>query len=529
MNKKLITILFLIASSILLIFLYLSSTHKYLRFSDGAKYADIASNLINGQGYRKGFNFFSKRGITWPHDKLFEARSFPPIAPYSMALVFRVFGTSDFSVILTSSFYFVGIVIMTYLLGKYLFDNSVGIISSLAVASNINLLDYATSGASETTFIFLILLAVYLVMLKKRYSELVAFGVMILLYLTRPQAVIYILGIIFLVMLKRFGYKRGFVFIAAISLITLIIDRLIIYPLSIYYNIMPLYERGTQAIEAHLLGSSPSEAIRGAGVKASGFFVIFKKLFYNLFNFYRRLPDIMSPYLFFAFVLGLFVKNKNKITEKAKFAVFVVVSFTFVAAALTIPFFRYIHPIVPLVYIFGVGAIFMIAEKLKFSDVIPAFLVFVFVIILSITTMLVDARFNRTIYNFDKPPIYVLLSEKLKLHTEHDDVIVTNLDTWGTWYGDRKTIWLPLKPEQLIPSKGDLTIDAVYITNYLIDDENYYLGDKWREILNDPVKINESVHGIEFEGYEVIEISQEETFENIPAEGVIIWRKDGRV
>ena len=528
MIKKILPVLALVAVSISFILLYLQQTHNYLRFSDGAKYADIALNLVEDKGYLKRFNFFSSRAIVWPHNKLFEARNFPPLVPYSVAIMFKVWGISDFTVILASSIYFIGTVVMTYLLGRRLFNGTVGILSSLAVASNINLLDYATSGASETAFIFLILLAVYLIVRRNRYSLLSALVVLLLLYLTRPQAVVYILGVVFLMMLFKFGYKRSITLITIVSLAGLLVDRLIIYPLSIRYsNIMPLFERGLQAINVHLISESPSDILRGAATEASGTFVLIRKVFYNLFNFYRRIPDIMSPYLLFAFVLGIFIKSKEETVEKTKFMVLFVTVLTFLTAALTIPFFRYIHPIVPLVYIFGVGTFFIVSNRLKLSKIIPISLITFFVIVLSVLTMLVDVRFNRTIYNFGKPPVYTLLGEKLRLITHENDVIVTNLDTWGSWYGERKTVWLPLEPEKLIPSKDELTVDAIYITDYLMDDENYYLGEGWREILNAPEKISETVLGGKFEGYQVIQINAQDTYEKIPARGVLIWRKNG--
>ena len=65
--------------------------------------------------------------------------------------------------------------------------------------------------------------------------------------------------------------------------------------------------------------------------------------------------------------------------------------------------------------------------------------------------------------------------------------MITNLDTWGSWYGDRKTVWFPLEPKQLVDSKtSNIPFDAIYLTSYLIDDQNYYMGEDWRKIFNNP-------------------------------------------
>jgi hypothetical protein len=157
---------------------------------------------------------------------------------------------------------------------------------------------------------------------------------------------------------------------------------------------------------------------------------------------------------------------------------------------------------------------------------------FFFVIGLSMMTMVVDARFTRTVYNMDKPPGYAVLSEKLEAVTNEDDVIVTNLDTWGSWYGQRKTIWLPLKPKQLILTKGELSVDAIYLTTYRMNDENYYLGKEWRQILDNPTAEERwNCEGCEFisENFELVQkyvVEEGENFENKEERAVLLVRKE---
>jgi hypothetical protein len=102
-------------------------------------------------------------------------------------------------------------------------------------------------------------------------------------------------------------------------------------------------------------------------------------------------------------------------------------------------------------------------------------------------TIFLDTRFrNKNLVNLDKPPVYYILSNKLKELSKPSDVIITNLDTWGSWYGERKTVWFPIYPDQLKP-KDDLPIaDAIYLTSYLIDDPSYFMGEEWRSIMFNP-------------------------------------------
>jgi len=101
--------------------------------------------------------------------------------------------------------------------------------------------------------------------------------------------------------------------------------------------------------------------------------------------------------------------------------------------------------------------------------------------------LVLDSRFEARTHNVGKAPVYVELSKILKENTNPNHVVITNLDTWGSWYGERKTVWFPLEPKQLInPATGEIPFDAIYLTSYLIDDDNYYMGESWRVIFENP-------------------------------------------
>ena len=169
----------------------------YLNFSDGAKFADIARNLVNGLGYGEKFNFWSGEIFSLIKNSLFSSYSIPPVMPFSIALFFKVFGVNDFAVIATSFLYFVLTIVFVFLLSKKVFKSSLTAwLSAITVGFNYNLINYAISGASESPFIFEIVATAYFISLKKRWADCIAVLFLILLYFTRPQAFIYILGFI---------------------------------------------------------------------------------------------------------------------------------------------------------------------------------------------------------------------------------------------------------------------------------------------------------------------------------------------
>lgn len=516
-------VIFIILISISLITLYFFSTgHNYLRFSDGAKFADIARNIVENNGYKSSFSFYNPIAVSLPSQELFSAQNVPPILPYSIAAMFMLFGVSDLAVIATTSLYYILTILLSYLIGKKLFGHFAGIVASMTLAFNLNLLDYSTSGASEIVLMFLLLLATYLLLLQKRRYTLTAFVVFFLMYLTRPQAIIFIFGLVIFLLLQRFTLKRTAIYIVVSGIALFVFDRLLIYPLSNRFGFMPLLERGFQAIEAQAFNVSPSDALRGAAESsAGGIFELFKKVFYNTYNFYRRIPDILSPYLLFTFALGFFIKEKSKLVRDIRWVTLFVVIASVLAAALTIPFYRYLHPVVPLIYILGVGTLMRVFGQKTIATFV---IISIFVLGPTLGVLVIDNRFNSDRYNFDKPPAYVSLGKELKLYTEPDDVILTNLDTWGTWYGERKTVWLPISTEPIVTNADKLNVDIIFLTDYLADDENYLVSGEWRKILQNPSYITESPLKELFEYVDDFVINGENTFENKPVKGIILKR-----
>ncbi len=503
----------------------------YLTFSDGAKFADIARNIVRGNGYNSNFNFW---GAT-------NSNSIQPLMPYSIALFFKLFGTSDLSVIATSLFYFILILIFVFLLSKKIFEKLfIAILSTIAVGFNYDLIHYATSGATETPFIFEIIASLYFISLKKKWSYLVAVLLLVLMYLTRPQAIIYILGLIVYFLFLNFKWQKATLYSVASFLFG-----------SLFYL---LYSRqGAIAITQNLPGIAVSDSLRGA-YQSSGILTLIKKVFYNLYNFYKLLPQIINPYLFTLFLIGLFRSPKNKLQNSINILAIYMVCATFFVTALTIPFFRYLHPTIPLVYILAVGTLIQILNSqfliftaegtksqlsiynFKLSQRIIIILTSLFIILFmgvgqTIGVLFLDSRFEAKNHNLGKPPVYVVLSRILKENTYPYQLIITNLDTWGSWYGERKTAWFPLEPKQLTDSSSSkIPFDAIYLTSYLIDDQNYYMGESWRSIFDNPKDTTKwTCDGCEkiskeFKLKGIYKINANEVYENSDAMGILLTK-----
>lgn len=449
------------------------SIFNFLTFSDSAKYADLARNILEGSGYFSTFNFWGGNN----------SLNIQPLTPYSISVFFKIFGINDFAVIATSFFYFLLSLLFVFLLTQKIYKSKlVSILSTVAVGFNYNLINYATSGASESPFIFELLASSYFISIKKWWGNVLGVFFMVLMYFTRPQAIIYIFGLVLYYFINNFSWKKATLYTFASFLIGTFIYGL-------------FSKQGIIAVTQNLPGIAVSDSLRGS-VVGFDILVIAKKVFYNLYNFYKALSDIINPYLFGLFVVGLFSWGKDKLQNSFKIFVLFVTFLTFLVTALTIPFYRYIHPVVPLVYIVAVATLveivsyFVSSWNIKAKNIavgmVSTALVLFFGVGQTLGIILLDSRFERKMKNTDKAPIYVEMSYKLKEITDKDMVIVTNLDTWGSWYGERKTIWFPLEPNMILPVEDN--IDAIYLTSYKMDDENYYMGEAWREIFENPEK-----------------------------------------
>ncbi|HKC04365.1 MAG TPA: glycosyltransferase family 39 protein [Patescibacteria group bacterium] len=538
MRRNLLYILGILAfSALILISFWNFNTNHYLYFSDGAKFAEVARQLSNNNGYGSYFSFFNKNVVQKEVNTVFPAKGVLPFLPFSILAFYKIFGVNDFAAIATSSFYFLLTLVFVFLLTKKLFKNSLtGLLSTLAIGSNYDLITYSINGASESPFIFEIIAALYFVTLKKKWATVIVFFLILVMYFTRPQAFIYIAGIVLYWLLINFKTKKALFYFGAVTIFGILIDRFILSPFSGKFFLYSIIHRGGNAVSQDSGGSGISNSLRGFVISVPSIGELFKKLFYNFYNFYKLISQIINPYLFMLFTIGIFRWKKEGYQDQFKIASIFMIIVTLFITAITIPLFRYIHPIVPLIYIIAVETLIWIVSQIsnskKFVIVVSSFLIFLFAVEPILGRIFLDSRFERKTHNVGKPAVYVKLSWILKDSTNENNTVITNLDTWGSWYGERRTVWFPLEPKQLInPSTGKIPFDAIYLTSYLIDDENYYMGDSWRLIFmnpNDPKKwtcdgCNEIAK--EFTLKAVYKISSDEDYERQTANAILLVKK----
>lgn len=520
----------------------------YLHFSDAAKFADVARNIFQGKGFGSDFAFFGGNVFGNLTQNLFPTSGILPVTPFSIAVFFKIFGINDFSVIATSFFYFLLTLIFVYLLSKKIFKTRlIAFCSAFVVGFSYDLINYATSGASESPFIFEIVSSIYFLSLRRRWATITGFVLMVVMYFTRTQAFIYIAALMLFYLLTRLKPNKAILYFVAIGVLGLLIDHFIlpILPTKFLYSVTSI---GSEIGGKYLPGSAVSDAMRG-GASSANLLEIVKKIFYNLYNFYKLMPQVINPYFFALFMVGVFRMGKDMLVNSFKVVALFAFVVTFLVTAAGIPFFRYLHPIIPFIYIIAVGTLveiinllyatynklslfnFRVSKNTAFSLLTLLFII-LFGVGQTAGIFLLDSRFESNTHNVGKPPVYVILSQSLMKNTAPNQTVVTNLDTWGSWYGQRKTVWFPLEPKQLIdPSTGKIPFDAIYLTSYLIDDENYYMGEDWRLIFNNPSDSKKwtcddcSQIAKEFKLKEIYKIDHSENYERSDIGAILLVKK----
>lgn len=536
---------------VLISYFYLK-TDKLLSFSDGAKYATIARNLVEKDRYLSDFTFSVKSAMKITEFGRFPALWTSPAVSYLYSFYFRILGVNDNSIILGNSFLFLFLVLFTFLLSRKLFDNKTAILSSLSVALSTTVINYTLSGATEIVFMLEIILGMYLISFKKKWLDFLSAFVLVVMYYTRPQAIIFVLPLFtYWYFLNKKKIKDILYLVLMLTVFLLAANFLLPNDFVEANNIRSFVARMADVVFKSTDSGKVSVFLRGGAYEALNSLGLIKKVFYNLYNFYKLIPSTFSPYLFTMFVFGIFIKFKKNEVKTFKIVVLLMLLSSYLVASLTIPFSRYIHPVLPMIYIISSAAMVWIVKKTvngrwqKIRQIMPRFIKKAnFTILLSLLLLVfflvgqtlgdifLDSRYENIRKNSSKLPARYLLAQRLKENTQKGDLIVTNLDTWASWYGDRKTVWFPSKPLQIGPADGQKNeFDAIYLTSYFIDDENYYMGEDWRQIFNNPEDSDKWIcAGCRYikDNYLLkleVFIPASEDYENVEERGILLVKK----
>jgi len=230
--------------------------------------------------------------------------------------------------------------------------------------------------------------------------------------------------------------------------------------------------------------------------------LIFKKVILNLQLFLKSffylnanlnsinwIFTLMSPFLTVLFIVSLFKRPPQKQPRllHSMLTLLLLIVLVFNLFTITTLEMRYWHPFVPLLMIFATDMLIRLFKSLpsKYSrrKSYLNILVLAIMLIFILPGIAKNFLFNRELYK-NKVSVYQSIGEVFKSHTKPNDIIVTNIDAWGTWYGRRRTIYYPMNLESLEDLEKYSRVDALLIFDDLFVDN--YSRQIWSRLVNDP-------------------------------------------
>jgi 4-amino-4-deoxy-L-arabinose transferase-like glycosyltransferase len=482
-----------------------------LTFSDSAKFAQAALNLIRGQGLQVSHSLFSSQLLSsFSPGTLFPV-SFLPLPSWILSFVFKFFPATDNTIAFIGLKFFLLSVLLVFFIGKKLHSVKAGLVSATLFLSTIFFQEYAHNFASEILFIFEILLFVYLLLLPKKFKLLSLIPLAAMFY-TRQQASVF---------LGSFLIALLFVFITKVKKIKwrLVITAISVIILGIFINYSAIKISGSFNIGA---SSNFGSYIRGGEYQSLGLTVFASKIFYNFYNFLKAPERLASPVVFFLFIFNLFIKPKNiKLRWFNPFTLISLSLFTLAASA-TLPNARYVHPIIPLVMIAAsIGLVELVKNiPVKLQNFSLIALMF-FITLPTIGYYTLDARARAQQFNIGQPLAHKQIASVMAENIPKGHLIITNLDAWAAWYEGLTTMWFPLEINMLEGHQDK--VDYIVITNYKENDGDFALGE-WNSLLNQPSAVTNIFIKEYYHLIKTIDIKAEQIYENQPYYGVIYQR-----
>jgi len=478
----------------------------FLTFSDSAKYAEAAKNLISGQGLVIHHSFFNSSllqayipGQAWP-------AGFLPLPSWILAGVFKFFPAIDSTVWGVGMIFWAMLVVLTFVLARKLHSTGAAVIAAAWVGLDGFFLEYGANFSTEILFAVEILLFVYLWSLCK-WGRLAALLPLAAMFFTRPQAIVFGLAVL------------ATWVIAKKSVVHLMLAGVLL--LGIFWlakkDVSSLYSPLRSVYSAQMLaGVSPGAYLRGQTNLANSPRQLTAKIFYNFYNFAKAPQRVVHPIILFLFVLALLTKPKENLFALVAAGLFVL------AASASLPNARYIHPVVPLIIISASGMMMQLARRARWQLLFTV-VVGLIVILPTLGYLTVDRRFRSSQFNIGQPPATYIISQTMARNISPGKLIITNLDAWAAWYSGLTTMWFPLFPDML--SGYEEKIDYIVITNYKENDGDFALG-PWQEVVYQPDNIQNEFLKQSYRVLKTFIISKEQVYENQEYRGTILAQLD---
>jgi hypothetical protein len=461
---------------------------------------------VSGRGWIIHHSFFDSGVLS---DLSFPAR-FPPLTSWYLSFLFRIMPPVDSTVAFGGYLLLLSVCILVFLIGKKLHSRLAGLLSVLLLLGHPFFYEYAANSASEITLAVEIVLTIFLYLYLPK-AKWLSLAPVALMFFTRPQAAVFAVSLI--VYFWAFSRRKllNFLVMGILFIFSLLVFAR--YPDSVF---SPYHYLGSIHMASD---TNPGGYLRGAGFIPIPPASLISKSFYNLYNFFKAPERLVNPILIPLFLYGLFYVAKQKQLNRFYFFIALAGLLFIIAASLTLPNARYIHPVIPLFIIGAAIALVNLTQKIRYPKLYILAVLF-FVLLPAVGHFTLDARFRHRQFNMNKPPVYKNISDVMANNISPGHLIITNLDAWAAWYHGLTTMWFPLEPDMLVQSPPEF----IALTDYLANDADFALG-SWKQLLDRPDHPENLFIRTNYVLLKTFTIPASQSYENQEVKGVIFHKR----
>lgn len=275
---------------------------------DEAWWAEVARNIL----VRKDpFVLFFNESPIFFH---------PPFGYSLIALSQLIFGVGEFASRFPSALLGLGSVILTYLIGRNLFNRIVGVTGSLMLVSSVWFILRARSGNLDAIFLFMFLLTIYFFVKSQKHSlflymAAVSFSLLFMTKTFAGVAVLLPMAAFYIVNIKRFMIRIKSLIIAAFLavyiLVPWLVSNYILYKTSFLHSLFENAVKPGKQYLPNLLELHKSVAMQYLhfGIR-EWYYPAIIALFGSIF-FVRKFPNVLVLYAWIVPLLTAFIINQK--------------------------------------------------------------------------------------------------------------------------------------------------------------------------------------------------------------------------
>lgn len=465
------------------------STFIALPYNDALDYASMGRNIARGEGVTSAY--MTPLGLSiHPHPQANLWRA--PLWPLTLGVVLRFFPTTDEVVAVTTGFFFLGGLILLYLLALRLADIQVAVASAFIYIFSPENLHFSSSGMTEPLALFLMLLWMFLLTLDSSRStrgDYLVGAAGGLFYLARYNGLLFLplVGFYWWLQRRQEGwqplarYLGGFLvpttpwFLRNLYLFGNPIFSLQKYEIPMFTSVHPQYSLYMAITPPHVIAFIRTyplallSKIKGALQTFGGDFLT------------PEFSGITTALMILALLALVLPRGKRTKEIHILTAVCLLAQLAALSIIHYIP--RLFFIFLPFNIIFGVGALKWILDRLcRRRRGLAAGL------LLLSTILLILANPPR----WEEANVYIRLADQfdepltdLNRLVGDDEVVVSNDGHLVAWYSDRAAVKLPLHPDMLPAMEELAPLRAIFIS-HRITWNTPEMNVAWWEIFKEP-------------------------------------------